>query len=216
MEQIDSLETKKRYKKTEAGEIPVDWEVARIGDICEILGGSTPSTSVKKYWNGDIPWAVPTDITNLQGNVISETEKKITKEGLKNCAAKILPAGSILITSLATIGKCAINLVPMATNQGFINLICKENVYNWYLFYIVSYFQKELERLGAGRTLKEIPKKNIRVMKIPLPPLPEQKKIAEILTVVDEIIEKSNKITNESKELKKGLMQVLLMGKKRV
>jgi type I restriction enzyme S subunit len=210
MAHADSLKTGKKYKKTEIGEIPVDWEVVRIDDICEVVGGSTPSTNKKEYWNGDILWAIPTDITKLKGNIISDTEKKITEKGLSACAAKVLPEGSILITSRATIGECAINTKPMATNQGFASLKCKENIHNWFIFYKIAAMRKKLEKLGSGSTFKETSKKSIRAIKMSFPPFSEQKKIAEILLTVDDAIEKSNEIIEKTKELKKGLMQQLL------
>lgn len=206
----------KKFKKTKIGEIPVNWEVERIGDICEIVGGSTPSTNIKKYWSGNIPWAVPTDITKLKSGVISNTEKRITEKGLSICAAKLLPEGSILLTSRATIGECAINSTPMATNQGFASLICKENVYNWFIFYRIIFMRKQLEMLAGGSTFKEISKKSIRAIKIPLPRLHEQKRIAEILSSVDTQIKKEIAHKERLENIKKGLMQVLLTGKARV
>jgi len=205
-----------KFKKTEIGEIPVDWAVVKMGDICEVVGGSTPSTNEKEYWNGDILWAVPTDITKLKGNIISNTGKKITKTGLSACAAKLLPEGSILLTSRATIGACAINTKPMATNQGFASLICKANAYNWFVFYKIVSMSKELRKLGSGSTFKETSKKSIRAIRISIPHLPEQKKIAEILSSVDEEIEKETANKGKLEWIKKGLMQVLLTGKKRV
>ncbi|MEA3420615.1 MAG: restriction endonuclease subunit S, partial [Acidobacteriota bacterium] len=206
----------KKFKETEIGKIPVDWEVVKIEDTCEVVGGSTPSTNVKEFWNGGINWAIPTDITKLKGNLISSTEKSITERGLSNCAAKILPIGSILLTSRATIGECAINLKPMATNQGFASLICKDKVYNWFVFYRIKYMRKEIERLGNGSTFNEVSKKSIRGLKILIPLLSEQKKIAEILTSVDEVIEKEMAQKERIEKIKKGLMQVLLTGKIRV
>ncbi|MCK4431719.1 MAG: restriction endonuclease subunit S [Candidatus Aminicenantes bacterium] len=210
MGRVESLRTENKLKKTDIGEIPVDWEVARIGDTCEVVGGSTPLTTTKEFWDGDIPWAIPTDITKLKGNIISITEKIITERGLSNCAARLLPVGSILLTSRATIGECAINSKSMATNQGFASLICKDKVYNWFIFYRIKYMRKEIERLGSGSTFNEVSKKSIRELKIPIPPLSEQKKIAEILTSMDEAIEKKQEIIEKTKMLKKGLMQELL------
>lgn len=205
-----------KFKKTELGEIPEDWNVVRIKDICEIIGGSTPSTNIKEYWNGDILWAVPTDITKLKDNVILDTEKNISKKGLSNSAAKLLPVGSILLTSRATIGELAINLKPMATNQGFANFICRTEIYNWYLFYRLILIKKELKRLASGSTFKEISKNSIRAIKIPLPPLEEQMTIGDILLSLDEVIKQETKNTEYFKNVKKGIMAVLLTGKIRV
>ena len=205
----------KNFKKTEIGEIPGKWEVVKIGEICETVGGSTPSTNKKEYWDGNILWAVPTDISNLRGNVIFDTEKKITEKGLFSCAARLIPEGSILLTSRAPIGECVINMRPMATNQGFASLICKENAYNWFIFYKVKSIKKELERLGSEGTSKKISKKSIRAIKISLPPISEQKKIAEILLIADEEIEKEVTRKENLEIIKKGLMQGLLTGKVR-
>lgn len=209
VEQVSSLETGVRYKNTPVGKIPVDWEVVRLGDICDVIGGSTPSTKNKEYWAGDIPFATPTDITNLQGRVISRTKQSITREGLSSCGSHLLPAGSILLTSRATLGACAISDKPMATNQGFASLVCNERVYNWFIFYKIVGLQRELERLGSGSTFKEVSKSNIRSLILPLPPFPEQKKIADVLTTVDDAIEKTVQIIEKTKVLKKGLMQKL-------
>ena len=210
VEQISSLKTDIKYKDTPIGRIPVDWEVAALGDICDVAGGSTPSTKNKTYWGGDIPFATPTDITNLKGREISKTKQSITREGLSSCGAHLLPAGSILLTSRATLGACAINTKPMATNQGFANLVCSQRVYNWYIYYQMMGHQKQLDSLGCGSTFREISKSNIKFLLIPIPPLPEQKKIADILATVDEAIEKTTQIVEKTEEVKTGLMQRLL------
>ena len=210
MAQVKSLQTGIKFKDTPIGKIPVDWEVRKLGEVCDVFGGSTPSTAIKEYWNGDILWATPTDITNLKGRIIGDTKQKISEKGLKSCAANLLPKGSLLMTSRATIGACAINTKPMATNQGFASLVCKEQVVNWFIYYLVLFFRKELERLGSGSTFKEVSKKSVKTLYIPIPPLSEQKTIAEILTTVDDAIEETDRIIEKTKELKKGLMQKLL------
>lgn len=210
VEQASSLKTGVKYKQTPVGKIPVDWEVLRLGDVCDIIGGSTPSTKNKEFWGGEIPFATPTDITNLQGREISDTKQSITPEGLSSCGAHLLPTGSILLTSRATLGACAVNAKPMATNQRFASLVCKEKAHNWFIFYKMISLQREMDRQRSGSTFKEISKRNIRSLTLPLPPLPEQKKIAEILRVVDGTIEKTTQIIEKTKEVKRGLVQRLL------
>ena len=212
MEQVSSLKTGVKYKDTPIGKIPVDWEVVRLGDVCDVIGGSTPSTKNNEYWGGEIPFATPTDITSLQGREISDTKQSITQEGLSSCGARLLPVGSVLLTSRATLGACAINTKPMATNQGFASLVCNEMAYNWFIYYKMIALQQELDRLGSGSTFKEVSKSSIRSLNFSLPPLPEQKQIADILTTVDEVIEKTSWVIEKTKELKKGLMQSLLTG----
>ena len=206
----------KKFKKTEIGEIPEEWEVFKLGDVCDVIGGSTPSTTKKEYWGGDISFATPTDITKLKSREISDTQQKITLEGLSSCGTNLLPVGAILLTSRATIGACAINTKPMATNQGFASLVCNEKTYNWFVFYKMMSLQSELQRLGSGSTFKEISKKSVRSLIFSLPPLPEQKQIAAILSSVDDEIEKESSHREQLEALKKGLMQVLLTGKIRV
>ena len=214
--QVSSLKTGVKYKKTPIGKIPVDWEVVRLGDVCDIIGGSTPSTKRKEDWGGHIPFATPTDITSLRGREISITKQSITPEGLSSCGARLLPAGSILLTRRATLGACAINSAcaintkSMATNQGFASLVCSEKAYNWFIFYKMISLKRELQTLGSGSTFKEVSKGNIRSLFLAIPSPPEQKKIAEILTTVDDAIEKTTQIIDKTKELKKGMMQRLL------
>lgn len=210
MAQVRSLETGRKFKDTPIGKIPVDWEVSQIENICEVVGGTTPSTANEEYWNGDILWATPTDITNLKGRLIRDTKQKISEKGLKSSSIRLLPKDSILMTSRATIGACAVNTKPIATNQGFASLICHDNAHNWFIYYLILFFRKELERLGSGSTFREVSKKSVRSLNIPLPPLSEQKKIAEILSTVDDAIEETDKVIDKTKELKKGLMQKLL------
>lgn len=210
VEQISSLKTGVKYKETPVGKIPVDWEVVRLGDVCDIIGGSTPSTKKKEYWGGEIPFATPKDITNLKFREISDTKQSITPEGLSSCGASLLPVGSVLLTSRATLGACAINTKPLATNQGFANLICNQKAYNWFIFYKMISLKQNLQTLASGSTFKEVSKGNIRSLAFALPSIPEQKKIAEILTTVDDEIHKTTQIIEKTKELKKGLMQRLL------
>lgn len=105
--------------------LPSGWSDRTVRDVADVVGGSTPDTTEPSYWNGEIPWATPTDITALTTRHIDDTASKITRAGLDNSGAKLLPPDSILVTSRATIGACGINTVPMATNQGFASLVCK-------------------------------------------------------------------------------------------
>lgn len=212
MTQISETAPRPGYKMTEVGVIPEDWEVAGVGDkdVCEIIGGGTPSTKVPEYWGGGIPWATPTDITALKKNYIEKTAQSITEKGLKKSGAKLLPVGSILMTSRATIGYCAINTIPMATNQGFASLFCGPRLFNQFILYAMLSKRPVLESLVNASTFGEISKKSIRSLKIALPPLPEQRRISAILSNVDENIQKTQQIIEKTEELKRGLMQQLL------
>jgi len=113
---------------SELGEIPKGWEVSNIDSVCQAVGGGTPSTKKGEYWlDGDIKWATPSDITSLKSPVIFDTERKINEKGLNNSSARMLPEGTILLTSRATVGLLAISAVPITTNQGFISIVCSED-----------------------------------------------------------------------------------------
>ena len=211
------------FKEVQIGpktvEIPVEWDIKTLGNeegLCKVETGGTPKTSTDEYWNGDIPWVTPTDITNNDQIYISDSERKITKEGLRNSSAKLLPVGSILLTTRATIGEASINTVPMATNQGFKSLICKEETNNEFLYYLIHQEKERLASLGGGSTFDEVSKKDVVGFEVVSPPVKEQKKIAKILTTIDSKIKKEDKYKERLKNLKKGMMQDLLTGKIRV
>ena len=191
-------------------EIPEDWDLKKLEEIGKIAGGGTPDSTILEYWNGKILWAIPTDITKLRTNQIENTERKITKEGLDNSSAKLLPEGTILITSRATIGECAITKKPISTNQGFQSIICDDKNFNrTYIFYSIKCHKNELLRLAYGTTFLEINKTEIKKVMLPIPSVFEQQKIASILSGVDALIESTQKLIEKIKMLKKGLMQKL-------
>ncbi|MFW6030608.1 MAG: restriction endonuclease subunit S [Halanaerobiales bacterium] len=205
------------FKETQFGKIPIDWEIQRINKVGKITGGHTPKKSNDEYWGGEIPWLTPSQITNRIINTISDTDEHITKEGLESTSVKLLPEGTVMMSSRATIGECVINEVPMTTNQGFANIICdKDKIDNFFLMYLLQYLKEKLIALAGGSTFLEISRSNVKSFNIPVPPLQEQKKLALILSSVDNIIQKEMEYKDQLKELKKGLMQKLLTGKIRV
>lgn len=203
---------KQGYKETEIGEIPVEWEVKELSDIAQISGGSTPSTSNDDYWNGTIPWATPTDITKLGDGVkyLTKTDNAITEKALKECNLSLFPVESVLMTSRASIGFTAISKYPLTTNQGFCIFHQFKNIHNIYLSYYIESIRPILLKHSSGSTFKEISKSSIKKIKLPLPPLPEQKKIAEILSSVDEAIRATQAVIDQTKKLKQGLLNQLL------
>ncbi|RDV23417.1 restriction endonuclease subunit S, partial [Parageobacillus toebii] len=167
--------------------------------------------------NGTIPWATPTDITSNDNKYISTTQSMITESALRNSSANLLPVGSVLMTSRATIGPRCINTVPMATNQGVKSFICDPDVlHNEYLYYLIDKIKDQFIALASGSTFLEISKSALENFKIPVPPIEEQIEIAKILSSVDEKMS-VEKVKKESLQIiKKGLMQSLLTGKVRV
>ena len=190
--------------------VPEGWSVYALGELGQVVGGGTPPSETLSYWGGSVMWATPAEITKLKSRYITKTLRTITKEGLQKSSAKLHPKGTILLTSRASIGYPAINSVPMATNQGFQSLRPNEKLDVEYGYQLILNNRNGLERLSAGSTFLEISSKEINKYKLPIPPLPEQKKIASILTSVDEVIENTQKQIDKLQDLKKATMNELL------
>lgn len=158
-----------------------------LAEVCTIVGGGTPRRSNAAYFDGAIPWARPTDVTSLDSLYIDQTKEAITRVGLKESSARLVPAGTVLMTSRATIGYTAIAAQPMATNQGFANLICGERVEPEFLAYWLRDQRERLIQLAGGTTFRELPKSTLKKVHIPLPPLDEQRRIVGILNRAAEI-----------------------------
>lgn len=191
------------------------WGIKKLGEIGTFVSGGTPDTEKAEYWNGDIVWLTPSEITKLKTRFVSDSERKITKLGLKNSSAVLLPKNSLIICTRATIGDCCINTEEVSTNQGFKNLIPNNNCTD-FLYYLISIYKSDLIRRACGSTFLEISKHDIEKLKYVFPPLPEQKAIADILSKADEEIELLNKKLEAFKLEKKALMQKLLTGQIRV
>lgn len=153
------------------------WPMRRIGEIADVISGATPRTNNQAYWDGDILWATPKDLGKLKAIEISDTERKITKKGYESCSSKVLPVGSVLLSSRAPIGHLAINAKPMCTNQGFKSLIPHEGIDNRFLYWVLKGSIDELQGMGRGCTFDEISKDQVESFIIPVPPLDEQHRI---------------------------------------
>jgi len=157
-----------------------------LSECCDIVSGATPRTTNGSYWNGDICWTTPKDLSDLDSHYISDTPRKITASGLANCGAFVLPANSVLFSSRAPIGHVAINTVPMATNQGFKSFVPhRDTIEPKFLFHWLRKNRNYLESLGNGATFKEVSKATVSRIEISIPPLPEQRRIAAILDQAD-------------------------------
>lgn len=163
------------------------WEKKRLGDVCDVIGGSTPKTEVKEFWNGNLNWFTPAEIADAK--YYSSSDRKITTEAVKASGLTLMPPGTVLLTSRAPIGKVGITTEYSYCNQGFKNLICRENLYNEYLYHTLIYFNEEIKAKGRGVTFKEISKKATESISIPVPPLAIQKRIASELDRINELIE---------------------------
>lgn len=165
----------------------MSWPQTTLGEIADIVSGSTPKSGVPRYWDGAVAWATPTDLSRLDGKHLDKTDRTITDAGLNECSARLLPPGSVLFSSRAPIGLVAINTTPMATNQGFKSFVPRPEVNADYLYWWLRANRRQLEDLGNGATFKEVSKAVVSRVQFPLPPLAEQCRIAAILDKADSI-----------------------------
>jgi type I restriction enzyme S subunit len=203
---------KQGYKQTEVGLIPEDWKVLTINDVATVIGGGTPSTFISEYWNGNINWFTPTEIGKNKYSY--QSKRKITSLGLSNSSAQILPIGTILMSTRASIGDLSILSTEATTNQGFQSLIAKNDFYNEFLYYLVQNSKSKLIKNSSGSTFLEISPNKVKSIEIPVPPtLEEQKAIATALSDLDELITNLDKLITKKKAIKHGTMQQLLTPK---
>ena len=164
----------------------MSWTTTTIGEVCEVVSGATPKSNNPSYWDGEVAWVSPKDLSNLDKKYLEDTPRKITNEGFRSCSAKMLPEKSVLFSSRAPIGLVAINNITVCTNQGFKSMVPKSNkIFTDYLYWWLKIHRKAIEQLGRGATFKEVSKKIVEGITIPLPPLEEQKRIAGILDAAD-------------------------------
>ena len=202
-----------KFKETPIGKIPEDWDVVRLGDISkDILTGATPLRANKSFWeNGKIPWLTNEEVEEGGINYIYDTKEKVTRLALEKTNIKLIPPNSLILSLTASVGKVAINKIPITTNQQFNSFVLDvEKVHPEFLAYYFIFAKKRIELLGGLTTFKFISKSMIANFQVPLPPLLEQQKIAEILSTVDKAIQKVDEAIAKTEKLKKGLMQELL------
>ena len=190
--------------------IPDGWRQGRIADVAEVVGGTTPSRANAEYWGGDIPWVAPSELTELPGRYLDCSRESITEQGLQTTGLRDLPAGSVLLTSRATIGATAINRMPVTTNQGFQSLVPSRDTSALWLFYGVAARRRELERRGAGSTFREVSRDSVRSLPILIPPPEEQRAIATVLDSIDEAIERTEEVIAATERLRDALLHDLL------
>ena len=177
--------------------------MARLGEICTVVSGTTPKSTQPEYWDGNLSWVTPAELTD-ESDIIYESQRKITQQAVIDSSLKSFPAGTVLLSSRAPIGKVAIAGTEMYCNQGFKNLICSEKIYNRYLYHFLKSRTAYLNSLGRGATFKEISKSIVENIEIPLPPLEEQRKIAAVLDKVSDLIAKRRQQLDKLDEMVKA------------
>ncbi len=212
----DCNENKRGYKKSPVGWIPEEWECRRVDDVCSLTAGGTPDTKIREYWDGSIPWVTTSEIDYAP---IKSTEQTITEHGLANSAAKILPSGTLVMAMYGqgtTRGRVAMLACAAAMNQACVALVPLNTCMPSFLYQQFCHDYDRLRRLSQGGGQPNLNTELIGWMPIPIPPLPEQAKISQILSTWDEAIEQTHALIAAAKCRKKALMQQLLTGKKRL
>ena len=188
-----------------------EWNKYTINDLATVVGGGTPDTTVKSYWGGDIQWFTPSEIG--KNKYVDFSKRTITRDGLDNSSAKLLPLHTILLSSRATVGECSIASNECTTNQGFQSLIAKQCNID-FLYYLIQTKKKDLIRNACGSTFLEISANEIRKIKVAVPVQNEQEQIAKLLSLIDERIATQNKIIEDLKLLRDAISDAMFCSPK--
>lgn len=194
--------------KDENGRGFENWNNSELGALAEIVSGGTPDTTIEEYWNDEINWFTPTEINS---KYLYSSRRKISTIGQKKSSAKLLKIGAVLFTSRATIGECAIITTPSATNQGIQSFEVFESSNNEFLYYWLLTHKGLFLKLCSGSTFLEISKRQLAKIQICVPSLPEQQKIANFLSNIDEKINKVEEQIQQTKLFKKAMLQQMFV-----
>lgn len=209
-----SKEIQPGYKNTALGSLPEEWKIQSLKSCAEkIIGGGTPSKANASYWNGDIPWASVKDFTDFNPH---KTQEFITQYGLDNSSTKLIPANTLITPTRMALGKAVRFKCPVAINQDLKAIILKSAIDGDFFHLSFNLLKPRIEKLGTGSTVMGISLSDLKNLKIPIPPLPEQRAIATCLGTWDSALQKLDYLITAKRKLKKALMQQLLTGKKRL
>lgn len=210
------MELKPGYKQTEVGVIPEDWGMALLDTVAKRGSGHTPNKKHPEYWGGQIKWISLQDSDRLDRLYIDDTAATITPAGIANSSATMHPAGTVVMSRDAGVGKSAIMKDNMAVSQHFMAWKCGLSLDNHFLYYWLQSKKPEFERIAMGNTIKTIGLPYFKQLVCPLPTTAEQEAIAKALCDADALIESLEQLIAKKRHLKQGAMQQLLTGKKRL
>ena len=205
-----------RHEQALSSLVPQGWRYVRLTSVAKLESGHTPSRRKPSYWNGDIPWVSLLDTGGLNGAVISATRNFVTREGIANSSARLLPAGTVIFSRTATVGKSTVMGREMATSQDFANYICGPEVHNHFLVYLFRHMAPEWRKLMAGSIHNTVYMPVFRVLQVLLPSFSEQVAIAKALSDIDALIESLEQLLAKKRQIKQGAMQELLTGQRRL
>jgi type I restriction enzyme S subunit len=203
-----------KFKDSPLGKIPQEWEVKRVDDISNVISGGTPKTEINEYWNGEICWITPNDLSSIKGLYIVDSERKITKNGLDSSAARLISGGSIVISTRAPIGYMAIVKQNFCTNQGCKSLELFESQLAEYHLYNLRHNVNRLIVRSSGSTFLEITKTELESIEMKMPKSKEEMiEIARRIVAIEEIIKSQRDCLNKLNLLSMGLRQDLIKGR---
>lgn len=186
----------------------MEWKEVTLEEIGTIVGGATPSTKRTSFYDGDIPWLTPKDLSANSNKYIFRGERNITAEGFNSCSCKMLPKGSVLFSSRAPIGYVAIAASEMCTNQGFKSVIPNEDTDSEFLYYLLKYNKDNIVSQGSGTTFAEVSGKTMKGIEVVVPKeVDDQRRIASILSSLDRKIELNNKINADLEEMAQAIFK---------
>ena len=207
------IETLKKYKRGLNRRLLSQIEESyncKLGSVCKIIGGGTPDTLHGEYWGNSVEWFTPSEIGKTK--YVNSSVRKLSNEGLSNSSAKLLPAGTVLLTTRATLGEMSIAEKECSTNQGFQSLIpLTSRVSSEYLYYMQIIIKPWCEKYSSGNTFREISKSALSECIIPVPEKPQQDKIVKLLSTVDTLIASEEKEASLLVQLKSSLLQQLFI-----
>ncbi len=192
------------------GEVPEGWEVRPIKGAFDVVGGTTPKSDVPEYWDGNISWVTPADLSNLPSRFIYESGRQITEDGLGSCGTTIVPPGSIVLSVRAPIGSLAIAAREVCTNQGCKALVPTARAHSDFYYFVLEAAREALNILGRGSTFLELSGDQLAAFRVPLPPLPEQAAIAAFLdretTKIDALVAEQRRLIDLLKEKRQAVI----------
>ncbi|MEY8194510.1 MAG: restriction endonuclease subunit S [Cycloclasticus sp.] len=204
------------FKDSPLGRIPIGWDCQLLDKVAKRGSGHTPDKKKAEYWNDGVKWISLTDSSKLDQLYISKTAKNVSSLGIENSSAVLHPAGTVVMTRDAGIGKSAITTDVMAVSQHLIAWVCGEKLDNYFLYYILQLWKPQFEAIAMGSTIKTIGLPYFKQLKVPVPPIEEQENIANSIKSADLKIFSLEKKNSQNIAIKKALMQDLLTGNVRV
>ncbi|MCD6197534.1 MAG: restriction endonuclease subunit S [Deltaproteobacteria bacterium] len=191
----------------ERNAIPEGWRFRKVSEIAEVVGGGTPKTKKPEYWGGDIPWLTPKDLSGEHFRYVSRGERNITKAGIENSSARLVPLGTVLLTSRAPVGYVAMAKNPIATNQGFRSLVVNEEHDPDFIYYLLLHNTDYLKQHASGSTFQELSGSTLKSLEFLIPPLSEQRAIAHILGSLDDKIELNRRMNKTLEAMARAIFK---------